>query len=162
MGGILENRLFFLYDKKSFAEHNGERSEVKNGNTDNYVTKEKLSDDKQKKDKRAEKEYDDNGEADESGFHSVVEEYMIPLSDSEELDKDYVKNMSDHDLRIAINEMYARYGYHFKNKDLQDYFNSTSWYSDKGITDQSEIKDVMSELELYNLEILTDERNRRQ
>lgn len=74
-----------------------------------------MSDDKQKKDKRAEKEYDDNGEADESGFHSVVEEYMIPLSDSGELDKDYVKNMSDHDLRIAINEMYARYGYHFKN-----------------------------------------------
>ena len=32
------------------------------------------------------------------------------------------------DLRLMRNEIYARHGYLFKDKKLQDYFESTSWY----------------------------------
>ncbi len=35
------------------------------------------------------------------------------------------------ELCIAWNEPFAREGYHFKNEDLQDYFEGTSWYRDR-------------------------------
>ena len=37
--------------------------------------------------------------------------------------------MSSEELRIARNEIYARYGRMFKDQALQNYFNSKSWYT---------------------------------
>ncbi|MGI6591329.1 MAG: YARHG domain-containing protein [Eggerthellaceae bacterium] len=44
------------------------------------------------------------------------------------------KGLSDAELCIAWNEPYARLGAHFANPDLQRYFESCSWYVDRGLT----------------------------
>lgn len=98
----------------------------------------------------------DNSDTDDSD-----EEYIYPQSDSEYISAEDASQLDDDDLRIAINEIYARHGYHFKSSELQDYFDSCSWYTDEGITDQSEIKSDMNKYEKKNLKILVAEREER-
>lgn len=43
-----------------------------------------------------------------------------------------IKNLSKTDLRIMRNEIYARHGWVFKSKDLQNYFAKTAWYKPAG------------------------------
>ncbi|MCR5673809.1 MAG: YARHG domain-containing protein [Lachnospiraceae bacterium] len=89
--------------------------------------------------------------------------YIISGSDRELLDKNDLKNMSDEQLRLAINEIYARHGRKFKSSDLQDYFNSRSWYSPKYEPDEFDRKQtsILSDVELKNLQILTAIRSER-
>ena len=56
-------------------------------------------------------------------------EYIFPNSDSEYLTESDLSSMSSEELRIARNEIYARYGRMFKDQALQNYFNSKSWYT---------------------------------
>lgn len=58
-------------------------------------------------------------------------EYIFPNSDSEYLIEDELWKLSAKTLKIGRNEIFARHGYIFKDKELQEYFESTSWY--KGI-----------------------------
>lgn len=60
--------------------------------------------------------------------------YVIADSSSREYSYSELKskNLSDAELCIAWNEPFARNGYHFKNADLQRYFESCSWYRDTG------------------------------
>jgi len=61
---------------------------------------------------------------------------------------DYSKN----DLRMIRNHIFARYGYIFKSKDLNDYFSKYSWYKpmnknvDKFLTDRD--KRIMNKISL--------------
>lgn len=99
---------------------------------------------------------DDSEESDSEG-----DDYIFPESDSGYISKDAAEELNDSELRIAINEIYARHGYHFKSEDLQDYFDSKPWYEDQGITDQSEIASDFNVYEKKNVQILTNERSKR-
>lgn len=54
--------------------------------------------------------------------------YIFSGSDSEYLTKADVKGMSAKELNLAKNELYARHGRIFDREDLQEYFESCSWY----------------------------------
>lgn len=54
--------------------------------------------------------------------------YIIPDSSRRELNDLELEHLSDKELNLAINEIYARHGRKFKSKELQEYFNSMSWY----------------------------------
>ena len=60
--------------------------------------------------------------------------YVIADSSTREYSFNELKamNLSDAELCVAWNEPFARNGYHFKNPDLQKYFESCSWYHDTG------------------------------
>lgn len=105
---------------------------------------------------------DDDRDYEQEEYENYLSQnYVLPFSDTQELDDDTVASLSDDELRYAINEMYARHGYHFKNADMQNFFNSDDWYVDKGITDQNEIYNEMSGTEKKNLKKLTKERDSR-
>lgn len=55
-------------------------------------------------------------------------EYVFPDSDTRKLTKADIKGKSKEELRIGRNEIYARHGRCFVDQELQDYFESTSWY----------------------------------
>ena len=57
------------------------------------------------------------------------DEYIFPYSNSQYLTDSDLWSMSSEELRIARNEIYARYGRMFKDQALQNYFNSKSWYT---------------------------------
>lgn len=56
-------------------------------------------------------------------------EYIFPDSDTRRLTEEEVSALSPELLRIAKNELYARRGRIFTSEDLQQYFESKSWYS---------------------------------
>jgi hypothetical protein len=59
--------------------------------------------------------------------------------------------------RMIINEMYAKHGAKFKDKEVQKYFNKKSWYKKikkKVSTDKAFSK--MSALEKKNIEVLDE------
>lgn len=107
---------------------------------------------------------DANTDDSESMHQQIMDEsgeFVFTDSNKVVEDSGDIEQLSDEELRIAINEIYARHGYHFKSADLQDYFNSCRWYEDYGITDQSEINDELNKYEKENLANLTAERDRR-
>lgn len=55
--------------------------------------------------------------------------YVIPDSRATYLTTSDLSYLTNSELRIARNEIFARYGYIFESKALQNYFNSMDWYS---------------------------------
>lgn len=68
-----------------------------------------------------ETEEDEQEDWEESG-------YIFPDSDTEYLTKADVKGMSSKEINLAKNELYARHGRIFDREDLQEYFDSCTWY----------------------------------
>lgn len=54
--------------------------------------------------------------------------FILPDSDSVYLDTSDLIGLTSAELRVARNEIYARHGYVFESKDLQNYFSSLDWY----------------------------------
>lgn len=54
--------------------------------------------------------------------------YVIPHSDYAYLTYSDIAGLSNGELRLARNEIYARHGYIFNSEELQNYFNSQNWY----------------------------------
>lgn len=55
-----------------------------------------------------------------SGDYAFVSLRLLKESD--------VENLPPDELRIMRNEIYARHGYNFKNKDMRSYFDNQAWY----------------------------------
>ena len=55
-------------------------------------------------------------------------EYILYFSDKRHITERDLFGLSETEIRIARNEIYARYGYSFGSTDLQDYFSAKSWY----------------------------------
>ncbi|PQV64091.1 YARHG domain-containing protein [Abditibacterium utsteinense] len=77
------------------------------------------------------------------------------------INSDSAAEMSDEDLRYAINEMYARFGMTFKNKEYQAQFEGKSWYSPNERWKPAQIKRAMTSRERANLDVLVAERSAR-
>lgn len=54
--------------------------------------------------------------------------YLLPLVDTHTYTADELAPLSDYQLYLARNEIYARHGRGFKNVDLQTYFDGFDWY----------------------------------
>lgn len=76
--------------------------------------------------------------------------YVLPESNEKELSADELRDLGEDRLRIARNEIHARYGRSFQNEALAQYFQKKAWYC------QSEpIEDeVLSETELANRDLI--------
>lgn len=70
-------------------------------------------------------DYDDEDYYEEDDSSS---EYIFPYSDTECLTAADVKGLSATEINLAKNELYARHGRIFDRQDLQQYFESCSWY----------------------------------
>ena len=71
----------------------------------------------------------------------------------EPLDETYVRNLSDYDIQLLINTIYAKNGYVFGDADVQAMFEDQPWY-EGSVTDSRELS--FSELDSENLALLLD------
>lgn len=82
-------------------------------------------------------------------------QYVLWYSDQITLTKDDLAGMSKDDLRTARNEIYARHGRKFNDKDIQEGFNNREWY--KGTIEPDQFDDsVLSEIEKENLKVIKE------
>lgn len=56
-------------------------------------------------------------------------DYVIPDSDSRYITEEDLNGLSEYEVLLARNEIYARHGRIFNNEELNEYFTSKSWYN---------------------------------
>ena len=96
-----------------------------------------------------------SGGADEpSSDASSSQDYILPNSSTELISEQDLEGLSDWELYIARNEIYARHGRGFKNKDLQEYFGSKSWYVERYTSEEFDANPTLSDIELQNVETI--------
>lgn len=83
-------------------------------------------------------------------------EFIFPNSSHSVLHEDNLLNLSAQRLRIAKNEIYARHGRRFADAELQQYFNSCSWYEGK-IEPSEFTDDLLNEIEKANIQLIQEQ-----
>jgi len=84
----------------------------------------------------------DDEPADEPAEPADASEYILPESSTRVYDTSELEPLSDHDLFVARNEIYARHGYELEAGELSDYFNSKSWYHPSDVFNEGDITEV--------------------
>lgn len=80
-------------------------------------------------------------------------EYIFPDSDKETLTLKEIIQVSDADKQMGINEIYARHGRMFNDPEIQDYFDSKSWY--KGTIQPEDFDDtILNNIEKQNIDMI--------
>lgn len=84
-------------------------------------------------------------------------DYVIENSDKEYLTNSDISGLSLKELNYAKNEIYARHGRMFESPELQNYFDSKSWYEGKYSPDEfdgSYSSKVLNDCEKKNAELI--------
>ncbi|MCP3032516.1 YARHG domain-containing protein [Halobacillus sp. A1] len=77
--------------------------------------------------------------------------YFLPESHQYRLSKQELTHLTKNELRLARNEIFARHGYIFESKDLQQYFSQKTWY----VTDVN-YDGTLSPIEKYNVDLMKE------
>ena len=83
-------------------------------------------------------------------------EYIIPDSDSRYLSREELIGLSLQQLNYAKNEIYARRGRLFNSAELQNYFNSKSWYCGSIAPADFDSVVTLNEYEIANASLLSE------
>lgn len=81
-------------------------------------------------------------------------EYILPNSDTVKYTREQLQDLTLEELRIARNELFARYGTYFGAADLDEYFKTKSWYTAKMSVSEFYDQIDMNEIELANLNLI--------
>jgi predicted nucleic acid-binding Zn ribbon protein len=81
--------------------------------------------------------------------------FLIPYSSTRELTEADLYGFSARELTIARNEIYARHGYIFQSRELREYFNEQSWYTE----DPTYTEARLSALDIRNAVFIRDYQN---
>lgn len=87
--------------------------------------------------------------------------YIFANSSSAYLSKSDVSELSDNNLNLALNEIYARRGRIFKDSALSSYFGSKSWYTPKYTSEEFSKNVTFNNYEQANLQLMIDEQKSR-
>lgn len=82
------------------------------------------------------------------------DDYILPDSSSRIYSREELEGLSDWELYIARNEIYARHGRSFKSADLQSYFNTKSWYTPMYSANEFDASVKLSDVENANAEAI--------
>ncbi len=85
--------------------------------------------------------------------------YTIISSDQREYTIDELKDYPEDIIYLALNEIYSRHGYIFKNEDLQNYFMGQVWYTPL-VEGENFSDEVFNDYEKENLKVLLKILNR--
>lgn len=95
-----------------------------------------------------------------SGEETEDDGIIFPDSSKTSISSEEIAELSDEELRYAINEIYARKGYIFKDDQLRAHYEQYDWYEKKVKADQFSM-DMFSEVERKNVEAMQKERDKR-
>ena len=121
-----------------------------------------------KPDSDNEEENDTNHEPEQAGEETYASdenfelaenpEYILSNSDQRHITQEEIDQLSAEELRLAINEIYARHGRKFASEDLKQYFSSKSWYNGTIEADQFD-ENVLNQYEKDNIAQLVKKRD---
>lgn len=85
---------------------------------------------------------------------SSLTSYILSESNNRYYSSSELESMTDKELYLARNEIFARHGREFKNQDLRDYFGSMSWYVPKYSSDEFDSMDLLNDYEKKNADTM--------
>lgn len=100
------------------------------------------------KEKEKEQEKEQEKKAEDS-------DYILPQSSSRLLTNSDISGLDIREINYAKNEIYARHGRLFQSSELQNYFNSKSWYHGT-VSPESFSNSLLSSIEQKNAEFLAN------
>lgn len=86
--------------------------------------------------------------------YAAENDYILPDSDNRAYTYEELSGLSKADIRLAINEIYARHGRMFDSAEYQNYFNSKSWYNG-AVKPKDFSEDVFNMYEKSNIDLLS-------
>lgn len=91
-------------------------------------------------------------------------DFIIPNSDSTLLSRSDVASLSDYELLIARNEIYARHGRIFIDSDVKTYFDSKDWYEGTIAPEEFDANagEIFNSIEKKNIDIIVNEEQSRE
>ena len=94
----------------------------------------------------------------EDYYEDEESEYIVYGSDTGYFEKDYFEGLSNDELRLARNEIFARHGRTFKDEALQSYFNSKSWYVPVYSPEEFDaiMEDILNDWEKANVQAIKE------
>lgn len=99
--------------------------------------------------------------AQQSQSNGSDDSYIFSNSSSSYLSNSDVSALSDNNLTIALNEIYARRGRIFKDPALSSYFNSQAWYTPKYTQAEFDKNVTFNDYEQKNLQLMINEQKKR-
>ena len=99
--------------------------------------------------------------AQQSQSNGSDDSYIFSNSSSSYLSNSDVSALSDNNLTIALNEIYARRCRIFKDPALSSYFNSKSWYTPKYTQAEFDKNVTFNDYEQKNLQLMINEQKKR-
>mgnify|MGYP001178022119 CR=1 FL=1 len=81
----------------------------------------------------------------------AANEYILP-TDTQYISESDLQGMTQEQVALARNEVYARHGYIFQNEDYQSYFSSKSWYKPDATYQPTD--DTLSKIEKANVDLI--------
>lgn len=90
-----------------------------------------------------------------SSTASENSDFILPESDRRFLSKDELENLTQEELKLARNEIYARHGYDFSDEYLKRYFEQFEWYQPT-IAPEDFQESMLNEFEIYNRDLIVE------
>ncbi|WP_165823902.1 YARHG domain-containing protein [Pseudochryseolinea flava] len=75
---------------------------------------------------------------------------IFEIASQRVLEESDVYDLALEELALMRNEIYARHGYSFKDKEMRAYFDTTAWYVPMGI----DIRDNLTDVEVQNIDLI--------
>ena len=91
---------------------------------------------------------------------TITDDYVLPDSSSRTYSESELRELTNYELYIARNEIFARHGRMFNNEDLQAYFGSKDWYHPTVAADDFD-ESVFNSSEKQNIETMAKIENER-
>lgn len=85
-------------------------------------------------------------------------EYLLPNSSEVYLTLADIQGFTKEELRVARNEIYARYGWGFDDENLANYFSQKSWYFSCGYS-KNVVDTDLTEVEIANRDLIIEREN---
>lgn len=92
---------------------------------------------------------------------SKASEYILSKSNSEYYSESDLGKLTDYELFLARNEIYARHGREFNSQELKDYFKEKSWYSPRYSPETFDAAVTLNQYEKKNAETILSLEKRR-
>ena len=87
-------------------------------------------------------------------------EFIFPNSSDEKIEISEMEKLSDEELRYAINELYAKHGYIFKDEALKAHYEQFDWY-EPSVKPEDFSVDMFNEIERENIDTMKEVRDSR-
>ncbi len=86
---------------------------------------------------------------------TASDDYIIADSSTRYLSESDLSSLTEWEIRIARNEIFARHGRKFTTQELQDYFDGKDWYKGTVAADKFDT-DVLNAIEKANLQLIVE------